>query len=384
MKIWCQQFYRLQNRNIVLWTKKFLAVLLLWICCCCPGDESHPLSTTSHVQSVTLECHVILEDLYGRYAQLACSCKCWLRCQETQKCLKWYSLIRSVASSISFHSSELSTLKEILKVLEISIRSSYIGFTALPRGTLNVLEDVCSVSHIYRQLQRHEQEVLYIKTSFDPSRRITGLQVVWTDLVCEQYPPMMWKTPFMTWKDHGEGKANLFRAFVLKLPSSRHDIFSSFSGVFVVRFMFLLRAAICFTFQRGRKHAGITREWHTTSVKIPANLSHCGIDWGHSCCLVFCSDNVNHDACSYFKPDSSIHHLSSFNQLQQQHLPTTRHEQTEEVKEKEEKRENVFHQSRQRRQSSGFLPPFRIEILETIKEIAVLQPFNLSIRLVGQ
>ncbi|XP_055950861.1 uncharacterized protein LOC129984942 [Argiope bruennichi] len=263
MKIWCQQFYRLQNRNIVLWTKKFLAVLLLWICCCCPGDESHPLSTTSHVQSVTLECHVILEDLYGRYAQLACSCKCWLRCQETQKCLKWYSLIRSVASSISFHSSELSTLKEIL--------------------------------------------------------------------------------------------ANTYSSCCEQLSAS--------------------------LFQREGNTPDFTLECSASS-KIPANLSHCGIDWGHSCCLVFCSDNVNHDACSYFKPDSSIHHLSSFNQLQQQHLPTTRHEQTEEVKEKEEKRENVFHQSRQRRQSSGFLPPFRIEILETIKEIAVLQPFNLSIRLV--
>ncbi|GBO00020.1 hypothetical protein AVEN_41084-1 [Araneus ventricosus] len=51
------------------------------------------------------------------------------------------------------------------------------------------------------------------------------------------------------------------------------------------------------------------------SPKIPANSSHCGIDWGRSCCLVFCSDNLNHDACSYFKPDLSINHLSSFNQV---------------------------------------------------------------------
>ncbi|CAL1268012.1 unnamed protein product, partial [Larinioides sclopetarius] len=261
MKIWCQYFHRIQNGQLILWTKKFLALLLLWICCCCPGDESHPLSTTSHVQSVTLECHVILDDLFGRYAQLACSCKCWLRCQETKKCLKWYLLSHLIANSSSFYSSELSSLKEIL--------------------------------------------------------------------------------------------ANTYSSCCEQLSAS--------------------------LFQRERQAPDFTLQC-TTSQNIPANSSHCGFDWGRSCCLVFCSDNHNHDACSYFKPDSSINNLSSFNQ--QQHLLSARHEQTAKVK--EEKRKNVFHQSRQRRQSSEFIAPYRIEVLETIKEISVLQPFNLSVRLLDK
>ncbi|GFT83967.1 hypothetical protein NPIL_678402, partial [Nephila pilipes] len=81
--------------------------------CCYQGDESRPL-TDSHVGSVKLECHVILGDSLRKYAQLDCSCKCWIRCQDTKKCVKWHSFIHNIANSVSLHSSELSSLRDIL------------------------------------------------------------------------------------------------------------------------------------------------------------------------------------------------------------------------------------------------------------------------------
>ncbi|GIY39171.1 hypothetical protein CDAR_194011 [Caerostris darwini] len=108
--------------------------------------------------------------------------------------------------------------------------------------------------------------------------------------------------------------------------------------------------------------------------KIQTNSSYCDVDWNHNCCIILCLDSTHHSACSYFTPDSLKNSEPAFDKDNQRLQP--RHEDTI----REENR-NSHGGLRRKKRSSKLNSPFRIEVTENVKEISVLQPFNLTVRL---
>ncbi|KAG8191449.1 hypothetical protein JTE90_020701 [Oedothorax gibbosus] len=88
MKIY-RRYHNLRLLNCSLgkfcWTHLFFVTCFLSTYCF-QGNDAVPLDIGS---PASFECHAIFDETFQRHKQLGCSCKCWIWCNNKQKCLNW-------------------------------------------------------------------------------------------------------------------------------------------------------------------------------------------------------------------------------------------------------------------------------------------------------